>query len=130
MNLIEARNLARQLMDLHGLADWSFAYDRARRRFGSCRWRKKQITLSHPLTLLNTEAQVRDTILHEIAHALAPNAGHGPKWKAACRRVGAKPARCYTDADVVSPSRKPARYQIGCLACGWWNDRRRLTARK
>lgn len=34
---------------------------------------------------------IRDTILHEIATVIAgPEAGHGPKWKAVCRRVGAR----------------------------------------
>jgi predicted SprT family Zn-dependent metalloprotease len=130
MNLHDARCLAHDLMHQHGLAGWSFAFDRARRRFGLCQFRGKRITLSRPLTLLNTEDQVRDTILHEIAHALTPGDGHGAKWKATCRRVGAKPKRCFTDTEVVSPLQKPARYQIGCVTCDWWADRRRLTARK
>ena len=34
--------------------------------------------------------EVRDTILHEIAHALAgAKAKHGPAWKAIARRLGA-----------------------------------------
>ena len=33
-----------------------------------------------------------DTILHEIAHAIAgANAGHGPVWKAVAKRIGAAP---------------------------------------
>jgi hypothetical protein len=35
MNLYEARDLARALITWHGLADWTFRFDRARRRFGS-----------------------------------------------------------------------------------------------
>jgi len=88
------------------------------------------ITLSRPLTLLNPIEQVRDTILHEIAHALTPGDGHGAKWKAACIAIGAKPVRCFVDPEVVTPARRPARYSIGCRACGWWSDRRRLTARQ
>lgn len=35
--------------------------------------------------------EVHETILHEIAHALAgPGAGHGPKWREMARRVGAR----------------------------------------
>ena len=80
MHLIDARNLAWDLMRQHGLADlgWRFRFDHARRRFGSCKYREKAITLSRPLTLLNGEAEVRDTVLHEIAHALCPGDGHGP----------------------------------------------------
>jgi predicted SprT family Zn-dependent metalloprotease len=115
-------------MGRHGLlaAGWRFRFDNARRRFGSCRSRDKAITLSRPLTLLNGEEQVRDTILHEIAHALTPDDGHGPAWRAKCREVGAKPERCYGEDDVVAPPRRPAPYRYGCSPCGWWVDRRRI----
>jgi predicted SprT family Zn-dependent metalloprotease len=120
MNLYEAANLARQLMADHGLAGWSFQFDHARRRFGCCNY-----TLSRSLTLLNPIDSVRDTLLHEIAHALTPGKNHGPAWRAKCAEIGAKPQRCYTDDAVVSPPRPPARYRMGCPSCDWWADRRR-----
>ena len=129
MNLFEARHLATSLLKAHGLHDWSFRFDHARRRFGSCQPRRKIITLSRALTLLNGVDQVRDTILHEIAHALTPGDNHGPKWKAMCRRIGAKPLRCYTQDEVVAPARRAAPFQIGCTTCSWWVDRRRRTRR-
>lgn len=82
------------------------------------------------MTQLNGEQEVRDTILHEIAHALAPRAGHGPKWRAICRQIGAEPKRCYDEKAVVVPPQMPAPYRMGCLHCGWWVDRRRRTRRK
>jgi predicted SprT family Zn-dependent metalloprotease len=130
LNLFEAGHLARTLMNQHGLVDWSFAFDHARRRFGRCNYTLKQITLSKPLTFLNPLDEVRDTILHEIAHALAPGAKHGPRWRAVCQRIGARPIRCYTDARVVSPPRAPAAYLFGCARCGWWVERRRVSRRK
>jgi len=71
MNLYAARDLAHTLMRHHGLAaaGWTFRFDHARRRFGSCQPRRKLVTLSRPLTLLNSEDQVRDTILHAAAAA-------------------------------------------------------------
>lgn len=115
MTLGEARSLAESLMARHGLADWSFDFDRARRRLGSCRASHRRITLSAPLTRLNRRGVIRDTILHEIAHALAPGDGHGPAWRAACRRVGARPERCAVDGEVVLP---PAPYALVCDRCG------------
>src|SRR5688572_16549717 len=109
MNLYAARDLAHSLLRQHGLHDagWTFRFDHARRRFGSCRYRAKVVTLSRHLTFLNDEPQVRDTILHEIAHALAGHAaGHGDEWKRMCVTVGANPRRCYDDDEVLSPPRR------------------------
>jgi predicted SprT family Zn-dependent metalloprotease len=130
MNLHAAQNLARQLIKQHGLAGWTFSFDHARRRFGSCRVKSKMITLSRTLTFLNPETEVRDTILHEIAHALTPNDGHGQRWKRKCIEIGARPERCYAESKVVTPARPTARYAIGCRTCGWWADRRRLIRRQ
>ena len=126
----DALVLARELVARHGLTGWSVRLDHARRRFGCCHYSRKLITLSRPLVLLNEEAQVRDTILHEIAHALTPGAGHGARWKRRCVEIGAKPVRCYTDASVRSPARGPARFRIGCPSCDWWVDRRRRSRRR
>ena len=91
----EVRGLALSIMAEHGLAGWSFDYDRARRRKGSCTHRKKLITLSEPFVLLNDNDAIRLTILHEIAHALVgPGHGHDAVWKAKCLEVGAQPRRC------------------------------------
>jgi hypothetical protein len=119
VNLFVARHLAITLMARHGLAGWRFAFDHARRRFGSCQFGRKTITLSRYLT-----------ILHEIAHALCPHDGHGAAWKAMCRRIGAKPERCYQNGEVVTPPRRPAPWKIGCPRCGWWTDRHKRTSRK
>src|SRR3954466_6495925 len=106
MHLNDAFQLAVDLMRQHGLHDagWRFTFDHARRRFGCCNYTRKVISLSRPLTLLNGEPEVRDTLLHEIAPPLCPpREGHGPRWRATCRQIGARPKRCYNDATVVSP---------------------------
>ncbi len=102
-----ARQLAVELIDAHGLAPrWKFAFDRAIRRFGNCDYTRRRITLSAPLTLLNDEEKVKDTILHEIAHALAPKGvGHGPAWKAIAESIGCTPLRCYGN-EVRMPGQK------------------------
>ena len=129
MNLVTAKQLAIQLMDKHGLLDkgWSFEFDTAKRRFGVCRYRTKRIGLSQPLTEANDVAQVQDTILHEIAHAIAGYAaGHGPEWKKVCVQIGAKPQRCYTaeDTNIIA-----GKYRAVCGGCGQVHNRHKRPPR-
>lgn len=117
MDLIKAEELAIQLMTLHGLIEqnWRFEFDRSLRRFGVCKYRGKTIGLSRALVELNDEFEVKDTILHEIAHALTPNdRGHGWAWRQKCIEIGARPQRCYSSKEVARPK---MRYQFQCV-CG------------
>ena len=125
MNLAEARQLAESLLAQHGLTDWTFEFDRAKRRFGACTYKARTISLSRDLTRLNDPAAVRETLLHEIAHALTPGAQHGPAWRAKCRELGIPARRCYTSAEVVQP---PSRYLLVCDTCGSEVPRHRKTA--
>lgn len=118
MDAAQLEQFAQSKMDAFGLAadGWTFRFDRARRRFGICRFGRKEISISRVLVELNSEEECRDTVLHEIAHALAgPRAGHGPKWKAMCSRVGARARRCYDHTEVAEPGH---RYEARCSACG------------
>ena len=126
MNTIEAASLARDLMDEFGLSTWMFQWDNSKTRFGCCKYNRNVISLSEPLTLLNGEGQVSDTIRHEIAHALAgPSAGHGRAWQRQCLITGARPQRCYS-GNVVQP---PARWKLECPKCGITGTRHRKPTR-
>lgn len=132
MQLPDAQALADQLMQRHELYDqgWSFSFDQAKVRFGVCKHYRKQITISRYLVELNDEPEVRDVILHEIAHAIAGHsAGHGRQWQRIAADIGAKPERCYSTANVATPeaafigtcpscSREIKRHRRNKLACG------------
>lgn len=95
MELTAAHALATDLLARHGLDGWRVAFDGARQRAGQCRFADRVISLSAGLTRLHPEAEVRDTVLHEIAHALAgPRAGHGPAWRAQALALGCSGRRC------------------------------------
>ena len=114
MILKEAEFLAHQLMFEHDLSNWHFEFDRAVRRFGFCMYRIRTITLSKKLTLLNSEAEVRNTILHEIAHALVgPGHAHDRVWRAKAKGLGCNGSRC-CDRSVVTPSTKWIAECPGC----------------
>lgn len=104
MDLNVSRALAESLMAEHGVpSDWTFAFDNATTRLGACSYKNRRISLSRHYTAHATEEQVRDTILHEIAHVLAgPAARHGLTWKAIASRLGATPKACATNPFVDS----------------------------
>lgn len=123
MTLDAIEQLARDLMKQHGLKGWRFQFDNAVSRYGSCHYRKKLITLSRHLALLCPEDEVRDTILHEIAHALVDESvWHGPEWKAMAVKIGASPVRCYQ-----GEARIPGKWVSICAQCGWQVRQHRRT---
>ena len=67
--LMEVDAQARELMDRHGLADWSFRFNDAEKKLGVCRDRGKQILLSRGHAANGARNQVTDTILHETGSA-------------------------------------------------------------
>lgn len=114
VKLEDARVLAELWMEHHGLRGWRFAFDNAARRCGYCDGRRRVISLSRPYVEMNDEAEVEDTILHEIAHALAPEGEHhGPRWRAIAARIGASPVRCAGE-EVRMP---PPPFIGKCPAC-------------
>lgn len=106
MRIYEVERLARELMSKHNVGHLTFKFDGGLQRIGSCRSRNNvahTITLSKHWATRLPEEEVRDVILHEIAHAIAGNReGHNHNWKAVARSIGAKPERCKTGhADVA-----------------------------
>ncbi|MHA3722912.1 SprT-like domain-containing protein [Leucobacter sp. HY1910] len=68
---------------------WQFGFDHAKRRAGLCHFGKKQITVSRYLAVKFSDEEIYQTLLHEVAHALAgPDAGHGPRWKRLAEVIG------------------------------------------
>lgn len=89
--------LARTLMNQHGLSDWNIKWSRAKKTHGLCQYSTKTLTFSAVAFAHIGEEEVRNTILHEIAHALAgASAGHGYKWKQIHREIGGTGAQYVT----------------------------------
>jgi predicted SprT family Zn-dependent metalloprotease len=127
MDIRKAKIMALTLIEKHlsdAKFDWQFEFNNAKRTFGQCVYGKKygrpfhMIKLSKPLVALNDEEQVRDTILHEIAHALDVEqrgySSHDYKWVSIARSIGCNGNRCYNVNDVEQPKSK---YSLICNSC-------------
>jgi len=122
----DVRSLAESLMQQHGVIGWSFGFDNAVERLGLCDQRRQRITLSRLFVALGSPEQVRDVILHEVAHALCDCfEGHGPEWMAKAAAIGARPEAC--PQGRVLPA--PRRWKGTCPRCATVRIRHRRSPR-
>ncbi|MGE3741917.1 MAG: SprT-like domain-containing protein [Geminicoccaceae bacterium] len=120
---------ARALLSRHRLDGWSFTFDHAKRRGGACHYGRKEISLSLGFAAAAADAEVEDTILHEIAHALVGRRhNHDAVWQAKARAIGCTAQRCHS----VEFTRHPlvARCVNGCFAIGRHRRRRNMRCRR
>ena len=86
---------------------------RAKNLCGRCWIGKKkiiEITTAYMVSPHITLEHIKETILHEIAHALTPGDGHGKKWKQMAIRIGCSGNRCAGKEEIF---RQP-KYIISC----------------
>jgi predicted SprT family Zn-dependent metalloprotease len=106
--------LALELIREHRMKNWSFKFDHSTRRAGCCNYHDKLISISFDLARNASNEDVRDTILHEIAHALVgENHNHDAVWTAKAREIGCTGER--THRLVFSPP----RYHVTCENRCW-----------
>lgn len=120
MQRIDASNLAHKHMAQWGLIDkgWQFRFnDKPRQRLGCCFYARRIIEVTGWYVDTNKREVVEDTILHEIAHALASihnrHYGHGEPWKQWCVALGCMPKSC-----KVVPQGFRSIWGATCEMCG------------
>ena len=119
----------------HGLLEhgWKFRWHNKKVALGTCSYNRKLIYLAEWYVELNDKDEVMDTILHEIAHALAyhrhgsTGRGHGRIWKSICREIGAKPERC--SKDKLNKPKNHHKYVDKCCGTEYKRHRLRKNAR-
>lgn len=121
MEIKEAKRLAIAHMDYYGLTNqgWTFEWMNSLRRLGETSVTPsgvKRIRLSYALTEARSERDVTQTIIHECAHAIVGiRAGHGPRWKAQMRAMGAKPERLSTHTEeTLLATKGKFKYTLEC----------------
>ena len=91
------------------------------RSAGKC-WGYSRIAYNSHVFAQRSDKENNDTIIHEIAHAVANftglGSGHNPGWKRICRALGGNGERCYQSATIeVKLARVRKRYQYRAT-CG------------
>jgi len=106
--------LARELMAQHQLSHWSFQFDQGTQRAGCCNYNTQVISVSIAYAKQCSETEIKETILHEIAHALVGKEhNHDAVWKAKAIEIGCSGRRCH---DVQFT---PSRYIVKCQNNCW-----------
>lgn len=127
VDLRDIEDFASDALSRFGLAEkgWVFSWDRASRRAGACFYHTKRISLSRVLFSIEANlSEAHDTVLHEIAHALAGRgAGHGLKWRLMAEKVGARPERCHS-------LQSPEAVVMGVCGCGPKFERMRMPGKR
>lgn len=99
MTIQEFHDFSKLIMDYWSekypkLKEYKIEIDNSKRRMGRHRGSRKIISLSKSHILHSPPEDVTDTLLHEIAHAIAGGFnGHNDIWKKVCIEVGCKPER-------------------------------------
>lgn len=115
----EVLGMAIQEMARYGLYDWRFDFARGYTFAGECDYTRRTIRLSRYIVdhaiATNSMRSVKDTILHEIAHALVgPTVkAHGSEWQAVVTAIGGT-------ADIYSDFSLDIYAGKGCCA-GYWS---------
>jgi predicted SprT family Zn-dependent metalloprotease len=113
-----ALKIAQELLEDNGLSDWSVTISKAKSYLGKCMHDRKQIVLSEVWIGLTDETRWRNTILHEISHALAPGHKHDSVWKAVANKIGCDDHACFKPTlELKGEIAKKYKYTISC-ACG------------
>lgn len=100
---------------------YKLEFNNKKTTLGFCNYTKKTISISVPYLKNNPKRLVRNTILHEIAHALT-DSGHDRKWRLKCKEIGwFNPSRLNYEASV------PGKWVATCPKCGYIITRHRKT---
>jgi predicted SprT family Zn-dependent metalloprotease len=106
--------LARALLARYQLGQWSFQFDHATKRAGCCHYTAHIISLSAEFAKRAPDEEIKDTILHEIAHAVVgKDHHHDAVWRAKAVEIGCTGRRCH-DLQFTPP-----RYLMKCERGCW-----------
>ena len=136
MTIDQAISLSKSLLNQYPeLSEWGVTTNKRKRSFGICSYRYRRIELSEFLIPHMTDKAIKDTIIHEIAHALTRGHNHDYVWRRKCIELGGDGRRVGGDDKYINAleSRKnfdkTAKYTLTCPVCGDSHGRHRKTSK-
>jgi len=119
---LDVVGLVDTLFAKHGISRWTFKFDRSKRSYGKCYVVGKRITLSryYCADLDNDIDDIKDVILHEIAHALQQERhphlrpSHGIVWRSIAKEIGCKTIKASGNKGKLPKG----KFQAFCPKCG------------
>ena len=120
MGIKEIFLMARDLMSKHSELDlWRFSFENYKKSFGRCNYTTRTISISSYLCDSMTDIAVKDTLIHEIAHALTRGHGHDYVWRRKCAELGGVPERTASLSKFGMPRPRPLLYALVRLLSTW-----------
>ena len=111
MNQSEILHFVDNQFIIHDLVGWSFKFFKSNIRLGTCDYTNKQILINEEF-INRDDDEVKDTILHEIAHVLTFGCNHNNQWKLKCVELGCKPS---LESNVITKTN--FKYEVYCPTC-------------
>ena len=113
------RETAEAVLRQHDITDWKIVLTNNKVQLGAVRYSTKTMFLANRLSEV-TEDELKEVVLHEIAHILTPKHNHDKVWKARAKELGCSGKR------TVSFGRMPDfKYLVTCESCDFVTFRHR-----
>ena len=95
MTELEVTKFANTRMQELGISGWNVEFNTSIHSAGFCNYSKRILVFSRRYIKQASSFDVRDTVLHEIAHILTPGSHHNNVWKIKAREIGCSAERCH-----------------------------------
>ena len=133
----QAKEVAETFLKQYGLfaEGWRFVFGRNNfHRLGCCNYTRKQISVARNLINLNSIDISKNTIIHELAHAICwvenkSNCGHSDIWRKKCIELGIAPNRT-TDCEAENINLGKSKYTYICPNCKIESQRQKIATRE